>query len=139
LRGVFELALHGNGKPIKVHEIAEAQDIPARFLEVILNQLSHGGFVESSRGKNGGYQLSRAPSHVTVGEIISFLHGPASGVSYDKQKSYNRIKRSGDYAFARTWEKADQAVAKIYDNTTFAELVKQDLNKSKDYVLNYSI
>jgi len=139
LRSVFELTLRGNGRPVKVHEIAQAQDIPLRFLEVILNQLSHGGFVQSWRGKNGGYQLARDPLRLTVGEIIRFLQG-TSGIAKDnEEKSYSKIAKSGDYAFAQIWEKVAQAESKIYDSTTFSELVEKELDINKVYALNYSI
>ncbi len=60
LRAVFELARRNGGLPVKIADIAEAQAIPQRFLEVIMNQLKQGGFVESRRGKRGGYLLARS-------------------------------------------------------------------------------
>ena len=56
LRAIFELAKE-YGKGPKIAHIAEAQAIPVRFLEVILVHLKRGGFVDSQRGKEGGYFL----------------------------------------------------------------------------------
>ena len=58
---------------MKIAEIAEREQIPIRFLEVILNQLKGGGFVQSRRGAEGGYRLARPADQLTVGEIMA-LH-----------------------------------------------------------------
>ena len=81
LRAVFELAKrHGRG-PVRIGDVAKAQAIPPRFLEVILNQLKQAGFVESRRGNEGGYLLARAPERLTVGEIVRFVEGPIRPVT----------------------------------------------------------
>jgi len=73
---VFELARRfRDQRPIKIANIASAQSIPKRFLEVILNELRQGGFVESRRGVDGGYLLARDPQQISVGEIIRFVDG----------------------------------------------------------------
>lgn len=62
LRAVFELARRRGEKPTSIREIAEAQAIPAKFLELILTQLRKGGLVESRRGIHGGYLLAVWPT-----------------------------------------------------------------------------
>ena len=71
LRAVFELASRNNNEPVKTHDIARSQRISPRFTEVILNELKHGGFVESKRGNVGGYLLARSPDDLTVKEMPS--------------------------------------------------------------------
>ncbi|MHC4807793.1 MAG: RrF2 family transcriptional regulator, partial [Planctomycetota bacterium] len=78
LRAIFELALRDSGQPVKIHEIAGAQNVPPRFLEVILNELRHAGFVDSRRGNGGGYMLARDAKDLTVGEVIEYIQGPIS-------------------------------------------------------------
>jgi Rrf2 family transcriptional regulator, cysteine metabolism repressor len=80
VRAVFELAKRKDIGATKITEFAEPQTIPKRFLEDILNQLKGGGFVESIRGKYGGYLLAREPKDLTVGEILRFIEGPVSRV-----------------------------------------------------------
>ena len=80
LRSVFELAKrHGEG-PTSIREIARAQAIPPKFLELILTELRKGGFVESRRGIHGGYLLPVPPKTVFAGEIIRFVDGPIAPV-----------------------------------------------------------
>ena len=136
LRAIFELAFRDTTEPVKIHEIASAQSIPPRFLEIILSELRHGGFVESRRGYDGGYILSRPPYGLTVGEIIRFLCG-GSYISYEDRKG--RFDFIGDYAFSEMWKNISDAISDTYDNTTFADLVENELVKRQSYVPNYSI
>ena len=64
LKAVLYLAeRYGNG-PVTIHEISKHLDIPIKFLEQILLDLKRGGFVDSRRGKIGGYILSKPPSEI---------------------------------------------------------------------------
>ena len=70
LRALFEFAKRRNLGPATAAEVAEAQAIPPRFLELILQGLRGTGHIESRRGVKGGYVLAAAPETVTVGSII---------------------------------------------------------------------
>ena len=136
LRAIFELALRDTDEPVKIQEIAASQAIPSRFLEVILSELKQGGFVESRRGNEGGYILARAADELTVGEVISFLQG--------KPRTKERTGRHepvlvGDYVFSKMWKEVSDAIAYIYNSTTFSDLVKQEMAKIKSYIPNYAI
>src|ERR1700688_867887 len=73
LQAVFDLATQPPGEPVKIADIARRQSIPQKFLELILSSLKQGGFVESRRGAEGGYRLSRAADQITVGEVLKFV------------------------------------------------------------------
>lgn len=136
LQAVFELALRDSAEPVKIQDIAAAQAIPARFLEVILAELKHGGFVESRRGNDGGYILARPASEITVGQVIDFLQGKAG----DKGRGgHKKAALMGDYVFSKLWKEVDEAVSGIYNSVTFAELVKRELAQRKYYVPNWAI
>src|SRR5574340_1153220 len=75
LEAEFDLASQPPGQPVKIADIARRQKIPQKFLELILASLKQGGFVESRRGAEGGYLLSRAPEEITVGEVLRFVEG----------------------------------------------------------------
>jgi len=139
LRAVFELALRNTGQPVKIHDIAGAQNIPPRFLEMILNQLRHAGFVDSRRGNEGGYILTRDAEELTVGEIIQCIQGPISETFGNNRKPNKVESFFGDYAFEQLWQKVNNAVSQICDNTTFAELVENETAKKSAHVPNYTI
>ena len=139
LRAVFELALRNTDQPVKIQEIAGAQKIPPRFLEVILNELKHAGFVESRRGSEGGYLLARSAEELSVGEIIEFMGGPISMAADDARGPNNNESFFGDSAFKQLWQKVNSAVSQICDNMTFAELVEYERAKKSAFVPNYTI
>src|ERR687883_1482226 len=79
LRACAELAAAGAG-PVKGERIAQAQEIPVKFLENILLDLKHAGLVASQRGAEGGYWLARAPEDVSLADVIRAVEGPIANV-----------------------------------------------------------
>lgn len=75
LRAIYELARRQQEGPCKIGAVAEAQNIPVRFLENILSSLKSAGVVDSARGKDGGYFLAKPANAITVGEVIRFIQG----------------------------------------------------------------
>jgi Rrf2 family protein len=79
MRALVVLASSGEER-VSCEALAEAQQIPTRFLEGILNQLRRAGIVASRRGNEGGYLLSRPAKDVTVADVIRALDGPLAEV-----------------------------------------------------------
>lgn len=75
---LLELALHEGRGPLQVRAISKKHHIPLRFLEQVMSALKNGGLVESIRGAQGGYILSRPPKEITLGEIVQNIEGPLS-------------------------------------------------------------
>ena len=69
LRMMLDMALADSGKPVRVKEIAERQEISEKYMEQIMSILNKAGFVRSVRGPQGGYFLTRKPEEYTVGMI----------------------------------------------------------------------
>ncbi len=139
LKAVFELALRNNAVVVKTRDIARAQGISPRFLEVILNELRHGGFVESRRGSEGGYLLTRPAKDITVGQIITYIHGPIAVAG--RQSHGNRLEASwpGQEAFDGLWDEINHAVSGVCDGKTFGDLVELELARRQAQVPNYVI
>ena len=138
LRGVFELAWRKTGEPVKINNIAQAQQIPPRFMEIILNDLKHAGFVESKRGKEGGYVLAREAKDITVGEVIEYMQGPIS-IAPDATQLTANTTFSGGQAFREFWKEINKAVSGVCRSRTFADLVRYEETKRRRCVPNYSI
>jgi len=139
LRAIFELAKrHGSG-PMTIAQIAEAQIIPPKFLELILGELRRGGFVESRRGVQGGYMLAIEPSELTAGQIIRFVDGPFAPVKCVAGEKSSDCPLMGKCAFLSMWMRARDAVAEIYDHTSFQDLLDEELVHAGEYVANYCI
>ena len=139
VRAVFELAKRQGRGAIKISEIAEAQAIPQRFLENILNHLKGGGFVESVRGKEGGYLLVRPARDLTVGQVLRFVDGPLSPVECMVDGKKEPCSMYGHCAFRSLWKRAEKALEGVYDGTNFEELVKEEANDCRERGADYSI
>ena len=136
LKAVLNLTLNYGKDVLTIHEIAKSIDAPIKFLEAVLLDLKKGGFVESRRGKIGGYLLSRAPDKITVGEVIRFIDGPTEPISCVKQGYAN----CGDICkcvFRKVWQDVAKAPSDIVDNVTF-EALAFEVNLGRE-ALAYSI
>lgn len=139
IRAIFELAKrHGQG-PVKIKDIAEAQAIPMRFLEIILNQLRRSGFVYSKRGADGGYILAHRPDEIMVGEIVQFVEGPLAPVACMTEKEGGECSLYGNCVFLGLWERASKALSDVYDQTSFQDLVNTEANMRTPSHLTFSI
>ena len=139
IRATFELAKrHGMG-PVKISDIAEAQAIPLRFLEVILNQLRQGGFVQSRRGVEGGYYLIRRAEDLTIGEIIRFIEGPTVPVACLSDKGEAKCRLHDNCVFIPMWKRVAQAESDIYNQTSFQDLLNDAIALNETSSLSYSI
>ncbi len=139
LRAVFELAKRFGQGPAKIADIAEAQAIPPRFLEVILSNLKQAGFLDSRRGSEGGYLLTRRPEEVSVGDVMTYMQGDASPVDCVAGGSKSRCSLYGDCVFLPMWQKVGKAISDVYDTTSFQDLLEEEKKKSGEYVPSYSI
>ena len=106
---------------------------------MILSQLKQAGFVQSQRGSKGGYTLVRSPDDLTVGEVMRFMQGPIGPVECVISGSKEKCSLYGDCAFLPMWERVKQAVAGVYDSTTFQDLVDEDSKKASKHVPQYTI
>jgi Rrf2 family cysteine metabolism transcriptional repressor len=136
LQAIFDLASHStanhsNADPVKIADIARRQKIPQKFLELILASLKQGGFVESRRGAEGGYLLSKRPETITIGEVLRFVEG--------RQEERSRLRRKNDSPFADLWERVDIAIDSVLEATSFAQLVREWTDKHSRFVPNWEI
>ncbi|MFF2197588.1 RrF2 family transcriptional regulator [Streptomyces sp. NPDC058157] len=81
VRAALQLAAsQDEDEPLKAEAIAEAQDIPHKFLEGILGDMRRGGLVTSRRGGNGGYRLARPAASISIADVIRVVDGPLVSV-----------------------------------------------------------
>jgi Rrf2 family protein len=138
LKSILELARRNSGNAIKTHEIAGSQGISQRFTEIILNELKHGGFVESKRGNEGGYLLARNPKDLTVREVIEYIQG---AISVAPEALNNDANNSlfGNEALQKLWKEVNTAVSEVCENKTFADLIDFEKAQREKCIPNYSI
>ncbi len=136
LKTILDLSSHYGISPVTIHDLAKRSDIPIKFLEQILLDLKRGGFVESRRGKIGGYLLARHPSQIKLGDVIRFIDGPIEPLAC-VGKNYKGCSDMGRCVLRDVWKKISVSTAAIIDNINFEELAKK--TKRLDSTLIYQI
>jgi Rrf2 family protein len=114
--------------------IAEANNIPKRFLDLILLELRNDGIVRARRGPGGGYALARPASKIRVGQIIRLLDGPLAPIRCASRTAYEPCRdcRSVEECEVRiAMLKVRDAMADILDNITLADLIAKKGRSSK--------
>jgi Rrf2 family transcriptional regulator, cysteine metabolism repressor len=138
LKATLELALSESGELVTIGQIAEAQDIPPRFLEAILVQLKQSGYAQSVRGKEGGYRLAKPARSITVGEIVSLFEGPLIAPRSTQAAAGRRQRTAGDI-FSPIWADAEKTLDTVFRKTQFADLAErtrvQNTRAGADFVI----
>lgn len=81
LHVMIDLAQNSEGNPVSLKDVAARQNISMKYLEMIVAMLNKAGFVESFRGKTGGYKLAKDPSQYTMQSILELTEGTLAPVS----------------------------------------------------------
>jgi Rrf2 family protein len=127
LRATIELAAAGEG-PVKGERIAQAQEIPLKFLENILGDLRHAGIVRSQRGAEGGYWLARPAEEITVADVVRAVEGPIANVrglgpeSVEYAGSAERLRE--------VWIAVRANLRAVLEHVTLADVAQRDLPHS---------
>ncbi|MEW6009305.1 MAG: Rrf2 family transcriptional regulator [Candidatus Omnitrophota bacterium] len=140
LKAMLELAIHYSHGVVTIAELSKRLDIPIKFLEQVLLDLKHSGFLESRRGTQGGYRLAKHPAKITLGEIITLVEGPIEPIACARQDAaYKGCKDIYKCVFRNIWLRIAKANSEIIDTVTFEDLARSFLGYSEDVILNYSI
>lgn len=120
---VLELALRADqAEPIRASDIADANQIPLRFLIQILLQLKGAGHVTSVRGAAGGYRLSGEPSRISVWEIVQAIDGP-----HETPQEGERELGIGWKVLRKVWQTVNSREKELLKQVRFDQLVKEAL------------
>ena len=117
------LARHHHQGAIKIREIAYEEDLPEKFLELILLELKNARMVESVRGAKGGYQLRREPAEIRLSEIMRLIDGPLAPFADAEQLRVLIDRDLPHRALYQVFLDVRDAVAEVLDNTTLADLI----------------
>jgi len=124
LQALTVLARHYPDGVVKIHDIAQEEQLPEKFLEAILRDLKRARFVNSFRGAGGGYQLRRPPEQIYLGEVIRRIDGPLAPFE-DAESLRDRVNSDEKHrALFRVLLEVRDATARILDNTSLAELCR---------------
>ena len=117
---------YGRG-PVLISTISQKANIPKKFLEVILLELRHAGYVESKKGKGGGYFLKIPPSQLSLAKVFRTIEGPIAPVGC---VSLNFYQKCGDCEselncrFRKLMERIRDVNIAVLENSSFSDLAK---------------
>ena len=119
LRAMLELALRSDrSQVVRTAEIARAQRIPEKFLEVIVVELRRAGLIVSQRGPIGGHGLAHGAEEISVGEIWRAIDGSIGDPPIKKNSN-------GTDPFRGVWNDVDCAISRVVDHVSLAEIRKR--------------
>lgn len=122
LQAMMMLARHHNQGAIRIRDIAYEEELPEKFLELILLELKNARMVESVRGAKGGYQLRRPPAEIRLSEVIRLIDGPLAPFG-DAEQLRSLIDRDAAHrALYQVFLDLRDAAAKILDSTSIADI-----------------
>jgi len=125
LRAMIELAVIGGDVPVKGERIAQAQEIPLKFLENILGDLRHAGLVRSQRGVEGGYWLARPADEITVADVVRGVEGPIANV---RGVGPEAVEYAGSAEHLReVWIAVRANLRAVLERVTIADLARGEL------------
>jgi Rrf2 family protein len=125
LQALMMLTRRYNQGAIRIRDIAYEENLPEKFLELILLELKNARMVESVRGAKGGYRLRRPPAEIRLSEIIRLIDGPLAPFG-DADQLRVLINRDADHsALYRVFLEVRDAAARILENTTLADLISR--------------
>lgn len=124
IRALQHLADRYGEGPVQLAEISERQNIPAKFLTVILSEMKRAGLVDTLRGKEGGYWLARPPEELTYGAIVRLTRGSLALVPCASRLAYEQCKNCVDERICklrRVMLAVRDETANILDRITLAD------------------
>ncbi len=125
LQALMMLTRRYNQGAIRIRDIAYEENLPEKFLELILLELKNARILESVRGAKGGYRLRRAPSEIRLSEIIRLIDGPLAPFG-DADQLRILIDRDVDHsALYKVFLQVRDEAARILENTTLADLINR--------------
>jgi Rrf2 family protein len=140
LKAMTHLARYGTHGSLLIADIAAKEHIPKKFLDTILLELKNKGFLSSKKGKGGGYALARPASHIFIGDLVRLLDGPLAPVACVSRTAYRPCDDCDDETSCTVraiMQEVRDAIAKILDNTTLADMCERAPKGEK--VLVYDI
>ena len=122
LKAIFELALNYGSGPVSLKKIAEKYDISESYLEQLFAKLRKSGYIDTVRGPQGGYFLSRKPDEITVGMILRTLEGD---ITTSECVSKEVCSRESICATRVILEKIENSINNVIDNITLADMYEE--------------
>jgi Rrf2 family protein len=127
VRAMVQLATVESGTLVKTDDLAHAQGIPPQFLVDILTNLRTDRLVRSHRGRDGGYELARPGSEISIADVLRCIDGPLASV---RDVGLGELPYSGPTAaLTDVWRALRASMRSVLEETTIADVARGGLPK----------
>ena len=127
LRALVYLTLNRHRTPISIRELAAENDVPKRFLELIMLEMKGQGWVESTTGRIGGFKLAKPPNAITMGQVVRYFDGLLAPVWCVSVSQYEPCSQEPKCRFRRVLLDARNYVAKLMDEATLERVALESI------------
>ena len=121
-RALLSLAMHADGTPTSVRDVAERTALPQPYLEQILLALKGAGLVRSKRGVGGGYVLAHAPQDITLAAIVSAVDGPIEVGDFGRPHQNGACDHEGQCVLLAVWADVGEHMRTLLEGRTLADV-----------------
>ncbi|MEO5322462.1 Rrf2 family transcriptional regulator [Mesorhizobium sp. CC13] len=128
LKALVHLSQLPPGQLAFVGDIAAANNIPKKFLDAILGELRNAGFVQSRKGKDGGYRLAKPATEIRIGHVVRVLDGPLAPIPCASRTQYQPCDDCDEATcqIRHMMLEVRQAIAGVLDNRSLAQVCDAD-------------
>ena len=135
IRAFQHLADHWGKGQVQLADIADAQNIPPKFLTVILSEMAREGLLISQRGRDGGYQLALPPIDISYGDLVRLTRGSLALVPCAARNAHEHCKNclpESECRLRSLMLKVRDDTASILDSITLADPIRMEPLFEKD-------
>lgn len=125
LKAMFQLALYYGEGPVPLKSVADEQNLSENYLEQLVSILKKNGFLESVRGAQGGYMLSKPPKDITVGNILRALEGDMAPVDCVIDDEMYKCEREEYCVTKLVWTRIRDSINDVIDSITLQDMVDE--------------
>jgi len=139
LKALMHLGSLPPGTTVQAIDIADANNIPKKFLDAILGELRNAGIVYSKKGPGGGYLLARSAGEIQIGQVIRTLDGPLAPIACASRTAFHRCDDCKDVracAIRIAMTKVRDALSDVLDRMTVADMLR-DARQGEDRPVRY--
>ena len=127
-KAVVALARAKPGEGMQIKQLCEQEKLPRKFLEQILLTLKAAGYISSRRGRDGGYEILKAPAKIMIGPMLRAVDGPISPLPCLSRTAYRRCNDCRDEASCElriAFDKAYSDYLATLEHLSLAEVLRQ--------------
>ncbi len=136
----LEIAMHLDQGPIQVRKIARQQGIPVRFLEQVMSALKKAGLVESIRGAQGGYRLTKPAEEIRLADLLQAIEGPIVPMVRVSENSFDSRGVQGEEDVLKgVWEEVKESILGVLESITLQDLCNRKKSLDEKRSLMYHI